>query len=153
MVRTKSCSAWLRRADADTVAHRPAMTRIVIQWQDQFGRWQRFQEKHNQADASRTAQARARSTRISTSYSRSQLSTAARLVPLEGAMQEILFVVEEAEDGSFRASAAAAAIHTEAETLEELHREIRDAVLCHFDPGQAPPLIRLHHVKQELLAR
>ena len=38
------------------------MTRIVIQWQDQFGHWQRFQEKHNQADAYRTAQARARST-------------------------------------------------------------------------------------------
>ena len=80
------------------------------------------------------------------------LPTAARLVLLEGAMQEILFVVEEAEDGSFRASAAAAAIHTEADTLEDLHREIRDAVVCHFDPGQAPPLIRLHHVRQELLA-
>jgi len=38
------------------------MTRIVIQWQDQFGRWQRFQEKHKQADAFRTTQARARST-------------------------------------------------------------------------------------------
>ncbi len=76
----------------------------------------------------------------------------ARLVPLESIMQEILFVVEEAEDGSFRASAAAAAIHTEADTLEELHREIRDAVVCHFDPGEAPPLIRLHHVRQELLA-
>ena len=38
------------------------MTRIVIQWQDQFGHWQRFQEKHNQADAYRTAQARARRT-------------------------------------------------------------------------------------------
>ena len=44
------------------VAPRLAMTRIVIQWQDQFGHWQRFQEKHNQADAFRTAQARARST-------------------------------------------------------------------------------------------
>ena len=32
-----------------------------------------------------------------------------RLVPQEGAMQEILFVVEEAEDGSHRASAAGAA--------------------------------------------
>jgi len=31
------------------------MPRIVIQWQDQFGRWQRYQEKHNQADAFRTA--------------------------------------------------------------------------------------------------
>ena len=26
------------------------------------------------------------------------------------------------------------------------------AVVCHFDPGQAPPLIRLHHVRQEPLA-
>ncbi len=53
-------------------------------------------------------------------------------------MQNILFVVEEAEDGSFRASAAAAAIHTEADTLEELHREITGAVVCHFDPGPSP---------------
>ncbi|WP_255090936.1 2-oxoisovalerate dehydrogenase E1 subunit beta [Vulcanococcus limneticus] len=45
-------------------------------------------------------------------------------------MQEILFLVEQAEDGSFRASAAAATIHTEADTLEDLHREIRDAVVC-----------------------
>jgi hypothetical protein len=80
------------------------------------------------------------------------LPTTATLVPLEGAMQDHLFVVEEAEDGSFRASAAAAAIHTEADTLEDLHREITGAVVCHFDPGEAPPLIRLHHVRQELLA-
>ena len=77
--------------------------------------------------------------------------TTARLVPLEGAQQEILFVVEEAEDRSFWASAAAAAIHTEADTLEELHQEITGAIVCHFDPGQAPPLIRLHHVRQEHL--
>ena len=38
------------------------MTRIVIQWQDQFGHWQRYTEKQNQADASRAAQTRARST-------------------------------------------------------------------------------------------
>ena len=37
-------------------------TRFIIQWQDQFGKWQRFQEKHNAADAFRTAQQRARST-------------------------------------------------------------------------------------------
>ena len=39
-----------------------SMTRIIIQWQDQFGRWQRYQELHNQAAAYRTAAARARST-------------------------------------------------------------------------------------------
>ena len=66
-------------------------------------------------------------------------------------MNEILFVVEEAEDGSYRASAVGQAIHTEADSLNELHQEIRDAVHCHFDEGQAPPLIRLHHVSQELL--
>ena len=67
-------------------------------------------------------------------------------------MNEILFVVEEADDGSYRASAVGAAIHTEADSLEELHQEIRDAVHCHFVDGEAPPLIRLHHVGQELLA-
>jgi hypothetical protein len=67
-------------------------------------------------------------------------------------MNEILFVVDEADDGSFRASAVGAAIHTEADNLEELLREIRDAVHCHFEEREAPPLIRLHHVRQELLA-
>jgi predicted RNase H-like HicB family nuclease len=67
-------------------------------------------------------------------------------------MNEILFVVEEADDGSYRASAVGAAIHTEADSLEELHQEIRDAIHCHFEEGEAPPLIRLHHVRQELLA-
>ena len=38
------------------------MTRVIIQWQDQFGRWQRYTEMHNQANAFRSAQARARST-------------------------------------------------------------------------------------------
>ena len=32
-------------------------------------------------------------------------------------MNEILFVVEEADDGSYRASAVGAAIHTEADSL------------------------------------
>jgi hypothetical protein len=67
------------------------------------------------------------------------------------AMNEILFLVEEAEDGSLRAQAVGAAIHTEADTLEELHQELRDAVHCHYEPGEAPPLVRLHHVRQELL--
>ena len=38
------------------------MTRVIIQWLDQFGRWQRYTEMHNQANAFRSAQARARST-------------------------------------------------------------------------------------------
>ena len=38
------------------------MTRIEIEWQDQFGRWQHFQTMHNAANAFRTARNRARST-------------------------------------------------------------------------------------------
>ncbi len=38
------------------------MRRVIIQFQDQFGRWQRYSEMHNEANAFRSAQARARST-------------------------------------------------------------------------------------------
>lgn len=38
------------------------MTRVDIQWQNQVGRWQHFQTMHNEANAFRTAQSRARST-------------------------------------------------------------------------------------------
>jgi hypothetical protein len=58
-------------------------------------------------------------------------------------MNEILFLVDKAGDGSYRATAVGQDIHSEADSLEELHQEIRDAVRCHFDEGQAPPLIRL----------
>lgn len=45
----------------------------------------------------------------------------------------ILFIIEEVEDGSYRANAVGQAVHTEADNLNELHQEIRDAVHCHFD--------------------
>ncbi|MCT0227253.1 hypothetical protein KQ300_03450 [Synechococcus sp. CS-1331] len=57
---------------------------------------------------------------------------ACQRAPGKSAMNEILFVVEEAEDWSFRANAVGSSIHTEAEDLEQLHQEIRDAVHCHF---------------------
>jgi hypothetical protein len=41
------------------------------------------------------------------------------------------------------ASAVGIFIHTEAERLEQRQREIRDAVHCHLEDGEAPPLIRL----------
>lgn len=44
------------------------------------------------------------------------------------------------------------AIFTEAETLEELRTMVRDAVRCHFDEGQGPRVIRLHSVRDEVLA-
>ena len=38
------------------------MPKYEIEWQDQFGAWKHFQTKHNERDAFRTAQSRARST-------------------------------------------------------------------------------------------
>jgi predicted RNase H-like HicB family nuclease len=67
-------------------------------------------------------------------------------------MNEIIFVVEEAPEGGFTARALGESIFTEAETLEELRKQVREAVQCHFEDGQAPKLIRLHFVREEVLA-
>ena len=70
-------------------------------------------------------------------------------------MSEIIFEVREDEtDGGYTASALGFGIHTEAETVEELRQNVREAVECFFDdPAQAPKLIRLHFVRDEILAR
>lgn len=59
-------------------------------------------------------------------------------------MNEIIFVVEEADEGGYNARALGEAIFTQGETLEELREMVRDAVYCHFDEGQAPEIIRLN---------
>lgn len=64
---------------------------------------------------------------------------------------EIIFLVEEADEGGFTARAVSHSIFTEADTLDELRRNVREAVECHFDDGQAPKLIRLHIVREEIL--
>jgi hypothetical protein len=67
-------------------------------------------------------------------------------------MTEIIFVVEEADEGGYIASALGASIVTEADTLPELREMVRDAVHCHFDEGEAPRIIRLHFTREEVLA-
>ena len=65
---------------------------------------------------------------------------------------EIIFSVQEAPEGGFIARALGQSIFTEADTMEELRAQVRDAVTCHFDEGQAPRVIRLHFVREEVLA-
>jgi hypothetical protein len=67
-------------------------------------------------------------------------------------MSEIVFLVEEAPEGGYLARALGESIFTQAETLEELRELVRDAVRCHFDEGQGPAVIRLHFVRDEVLA-
>jgi hypothetical protein len=62
----------------------------------------------------------------------------------EAAMSELVFVVEEAPEGGYVARAVGASIVTEADDLEGLREEVRDAVRCHFDEETVPKLIRLH---------
>jgi len=67
-------------------------------------------------------------------------------------MTEILFVVEEAPEGGYTTRAVGASIFTEADTLDQLHAQVRDAVRCHFEPQEVPKLIRLHFVRDEVIA-
>ncbi len=67
-------------------------------------------------------------------------------------MNEILFLVETAPEGGYTARALGEPIFTEADNLEDLHRQVRDAVICHFEEGQAPRLIRLHFTHEEVIA-
>ena len=67
-------------------------------------------------------------------------------------MNELIFVVEEAPEGGYTARALGESIFTEAESVEEMRSQILDAVRCHFDEGHGPRILRLHFVREEILA-
>ena len=66
---------------------------------------------------------------------------------------EIIFEVSEDEvDGGYTASALGYGIHTQGDTVEEIRRNVKEAVDCHFDDTMTrPKLIRLHFVRDEVL--
>lgn len=66
-------------------------------------------------------------------------------------MSEIIFVVEEAPEGGYTAHALGESIFTEADDLPQLHERAREAVLCHYEEGKAPKVIRLHFVRDEVI--
>jgi hypothetical protein len=67
-------------------------------------------------------------------------------------MDEMIFMVENAPEGGYTARALGASIFTEADDLEALRQQVRDAVRCHFEEGQGPKVIRLHFVREEVIA-
>ena len=67
-------------------------------------------------------------------------------------MDEIIFVVTEAPEGGYTARALGEAIFTEADDLASLRERVRDAVHCHFDEGSAPRVVRLHFVRDDVIA-
>ncbi|MFN3369006.1 MAG: 2-oxoisovalerate dehydrogenase [Thermus sp.] len=66
--------------------------------------------------------------------------------------KELIFPVEEAEDGGYVARALGEAILTQGEAWGELRERVRDAVRCHYPEGEAPGGIRSHFVREEVLA-
>ena len=71
-------------------------------------------------------------------------------------MNELVFTVEQEDDGGYVASAEVAPnehITTQGDTLEELRLMILDAIECHFfdEPSRKPQTARLHFVKDEIL--
>jgi hypothetical protein len=65
---------------------------------------------------------------------------------------ELIFLVEDAPEGGYTARALGVSIFTEADDLNSLREAVRDAVRCHFDEGQGPKVIRLHFVREEVIA-
>ena len=67
-------------------------------------------------------------------------------------MDEIIFLVQEAPEGGYTARALEASVFTEADDMESLHEQVRDAVRCHFEEDKRPKIIRLHFVREEVIA-
>ena len=66
---------------------------------------------------------------------------------------EIIFEVTDDPEGGLSASALGYGIHTQADTIDELRAAVRDAVATYFDdPAQSPRIIRLHYVRDEVMA-
>jgi len=71
---------------------------------------------------------------------------------LEFMANEIIFTVTESLDGGFEAQAVGHSIFTQCDEYSELPSILRDAVKCHFDEDEMPTLIRIHLVKDEIIA-
>lgn len=67
-------------------------------------------------------------------------------------MKEIVFLVEESDEGGLTARALGESIFTRADSMDMLREEVRDAARCHFGENGGPSMIRLHYVRDEVLA-
>ncbi|MEP7233675.1 MAG: 2-oxoisovalerate dehydrogenase [Ignavibacteriota bacterium] len=67
-------------------------------------------------------------------------------------MNEIIFMVEDAIEGGYNAKALGISIFTQADSDEELRVNVREAVDAFYGDEDAPKIIRLHFVREEVLA-
>jgi hypothetical protein len=67
-------------------------------------------------------------------------------------MNELVFEVTQEADGGFVAEALGEGIVTEGDNWEELRANVREAVRAYFFDRPAPGTIRLHLVRDEVIA-
>jgi len=71
-------------------------------------------------------------------------------------MKEMVFEVSESPDGGYSAHSAECCVFTEADDLEDLYRQVREAACCHCEVGDQPKTIRLRFAKsgrEEVISR
>src|SRR6266852_4228647 len=65
---------------------------------------------------------------------------------------ELIFEIRDADEGGYCARALGAPIFTEADTWEELRKNVLEAVSLHFEESNVRPrMVQLHYVKDELI--
>ncbi len=68
-------------------------------------------------------------------------------------MSELVFEVTQEADGGLVAECLTESIFTQADNWEELRHNVKEAVgAYYFDRGERPSVIRLHFVRDEVLA-
>ena len=67
-------------------------------------------------------------------------------------MKEIVFIIEESQDGGYFARAVNHSIFTQGDTIPELKSMISDAVRCHFVEDEMPAYVHLHVTREETFA-
>lgn len=67
-------------------------------------------------------------------------------------MKEIIFIVDESPEGGFEARALDHSIFTDGDDLDTLQANVKDAVATHFEAADMPKVIRLHMVKEIVIA-
>lgn len=67
-------------------------------------------------------------------------------------MKEIIFEITQDADAGFVAECLTEAIFTQGDTWTELRDQVKDAVAGYFFDQPKPELIRLHLVRDEILA-
>jgi len=65
---------------------------------------------------------------------------------------EIVFAVSQESDGGFVAECLSQDIFTQGDTWEELRANVREAVAAYFFDQPKPAVVRLHLVRDEVLA-